>query len=147
MPNVQLENVSVIGNRNRQHSDRQTLLVEVVRECDVNAIFRKSGCLKNTGIYIDSQMSKISLKRKEKLLVLRREMLRRNKSLKILVRNAQLLVCGTYFYWDDLLGLCLGNLDMLENNLLNDDAAEELMKLTKLDMKEFLNVLKNYDIR
>uniref|UniRef100_A0A0A1X612 Leucine-rich repeat flightless-interacting protein 2 n=1 Tax=Zeugodacus cucurbitae TaxID=28588 RepID=A0A0A1X612_ZEUCU len=147
MPNVQLESVTVIGNRNRTHNDRQTLLVEVVRECDVNAIFRKSACLKNTGIYIDSQMSQISLKRKEKLLVLRREMLRRNESLKIVVRNTQLVVCGTYFYWDDLLGLCVGNLDMPDTNLVSDDAAEELKKLTKLDMREFLSVLKNYDIR
>ncbi|XP_018786547.1 PREDICTED: uncharacterized protein LOC108967519 isoform X1 [Bactrocera latifrons] len=147
LPNVALENVCVIGNRNRQQNNRQTLLVEVVRECDVNAIFRRSACLKNTGIYISSQMSQISLKRKEKLLVLRREMLRRNQSLKILVRNTQLLVCGTYFYWDDFLGLCVGNLDVPECNLVSDDAAEELKKLTKLDMKEFLNVLKNYDIR
>ncbi|XP_017481397.1 PREDICTED: uncharacterized protein LOC108370570 [Rhagoletis zephyria] len=148
MPNVQLESVFVIGNRNRIHHDRQILLVEVVHEVDVNAIFRKSACLKNTGIFIESQMSQISLKRKEKLLVLRREMLRRNASLKIMVRNTQLLVCDTFFYWDDLLGLCMGNLDTPETEIISgDEAAEELQKLTKLDMKEFLNVLKTYEIR
>uniref|UniRef100_W8C5I0 BED-type domain-containing protein n=1 Tax=Ceratitis capitata TaxID=7213 RepID=W8C5I0_CERCA len=148
MPNVQLEGVTVIGNRNRQNNDRQTLLVDVVHEFDVNQIFRKSSCLKNTGIYIESQMSQISLKRKEKLLVLRREMLRRNASLKIFVRNTQLLVCDTCFYWDELLGLCMGSLDSPNNSLVTgDEAADELKRLTKLDMKEFLNVLKNYDIK
>ncbi|XP_053949746.1 uncharacterized protein LOC128857924 isoform X1 [Anastrepha ludens] len=148
MPNVQLESVSVIGNRNRLHHDRQILLVAIVHETDVNAIFRKSACLRNTGIYIESQMSQISLKRKEKLLVLRREMLRRNRSLRVMVRSAQLIVCNTYFYWDDLLGLCVGNLDVPDMQLISgDEAAEELKKLTKLDMKEFLSVLKNYDIR
>ncbi|XP_067635277.1 uncharacterized protein [Eurosta solidaginis] len=148
MPNVMLESVTVIGNRNRPNQDRQTLLVQIVHENDVNAIFRKSSCLRNTGIYIESQMSQITMRRKEKLMVLRREMLRRNGSLRILVRNAQMLVCDTFFHWDDFLGLCMGNLDAPENELVcGEEAIEELKKLTNLDMKEFLNVLKNYDIR
>ncbi|XP_075156392.1 uncharacterized protein LOC142229702 [Haematobia irritans] len=124
-------------------SNRKCILVELQNNADAKVIFRQIPKLKDTGIFIESEISPAQRKRKDKLMIIRKELLRRKPDLKVLVRDTTLVVNGQHFYWDHVEGLCHdGNKEALELN-----AIEYLKALTSLDLREFMDILLNYDVQ
>ncbi|XP_073835544.1 uncharacterized protein [Musca autumnalis] len=124
-------------------SKKKCLLIELQNPLDAKNILRQIPKLKDTGIFIEPEISPLQRKRKDKLMIVRKELLRRKPDLKVMVRNTTLVVEGQQFYWDDVEGLCHdANREALELN-----AIEYLKKLTTLDLKEFIDILQNYDVQ
>ncbi|XP_061386318.1 uncharacterized protein LOC133321247 [Musca vetustissima] len=122
---------------------KKCLCIELQNHLDAKNILRQIPKLKDTGIFIEPEISPLQRKRKDKLMIIRKELLRRKADLKVMVRNTTLVVEGQQFYWDDVEGLCHdANKEALELN-----AVEYLKKLTTLDLKEFLDILQNYDVQ
>lgn len=144
---IPLLNVTVLpstSKTNTSNTTKETVLLELKNEKDSSKIFAQSYKLKNSGIFIEPELSLFQRKRREKLLVLRKELLRRKPDLKVMVRNATLLVNGQNFYWCDIQGLCHAT---NHTETLQINATEYLKSLTGIDLNEFINILQNYDVQ
>ena len=155
LTDLKFSKVSSMGKSNFSQ-DKQQILVELSNPKEVGLIFKNCHKLKHSGVFIEPQMSVYARKRNGKLLVLRREILKRQQqttTLQIQVRNGQLIVNGQKFFWDEVDGLCLENAgesiatDNAASFNLQTKAVDSLKTLTGLDLTEFLNVLKNYDVQ
>ncbi|XP_013111466.2 uncharacterized protein LOC106089989 [Stomoxys calcitrans] len=124
-------------------TDKKCVLVELQNHTDVKTIFRQIPKLKDTGIFIESEISPAQRKRKDKLMIVRKELLRRKPDIKVMVRDCTLVVNSQQFYWDNVEGLCHdANKEALELN-----AIEYLKVLTSVDLREFIDILQNYDVQ
>ncbi|XP_037823022.1 uncharacterized protein LOC119611502 isoform X2 [Lucilia sericata] len=122
---------------------KECLSIELDSSQACKAILRQAHKLKDTGIFIEPEISPFQRKRKNKLMVLRKELLRRKPELKVLVRDTTLVVESKKFYWDDVEGLCHdGKYEAIELN-----GVDYLKQLSGLDLREFINVLQNYNIQ
>ncbi|XP_065364399.1 uncharacterized protein LOC135957553 [Calliphora vicina] len=144
LPDIKIINCSIIPSlKTSNDSNKECLSLELDSPQACKAIFRQAHKLKNTGIYIESEISPFQRKRKNKLMVLRKELLRRKPDLKVLVRDITLVVNGKNFYWDDVEGLCHdGKHEAIELN-----GVEYLNMLSGLDISEFISILQNYNIQ
>lgn len=127
-----------------KESNKVNLSVEMENTQDCKLILKQVHKLKNTGIFIELEISKFQRQRKNKLMVLRKELLKRKSDLKILIRDITLIVNGKKFYWDDVEGLCH---DGKQEDALELNGVEYLNVVTGLDLKEFVNVLQNYNVQ
>uniref|UniRef100_A0A1B0APE9 BED-type domain-containing protein n=1 Tax=Glossina palpalis gambiensis TaxID=67801 RepID=A0A1B0APE9_9MUSC len=144
---IPLLNVTVLpstSKTNISNTAKETVLLELKHEQDSSKIFAQSYKLKNSGIFIEPELSLFQRKRREKLLVLRKELLRRKPDLKVTIRNATLLVNGQNFYWCDIQGLCHAT---NHTETLQINATEYLKSLTGIDLNEFITILQNYDVQ
>ncbi|KAI8121254.1 hypothetical protein FF38_00840 [Lucilia cuprina] len=132
---------STKSSANTGHKECLSLEFDSSQAC--KAILRQAHKLKDTGIFIETDISPFQRKRKNKLMVLRKELLRRKPDLKVLVRDTTLVVESKKFYWDDVEGLCHdGKYEAIELN-----GVDYLKELSGLDLREFINVLQNYNIQ
>lgn len=127
-------------NRN---SNAENVIVEFLTPEDCNLVCRQVEKLKNTGIFIEPESSPLLRKRKNKLMILRKELLSRKSNLNISVRNSTLLINGKRFYWDDDKGLCY---DFTTPEAAEISGVKYLENFTGLDLREIIHVLRNYDV-
>ena len=128
----------------RTFKNRERVSIELLSLEDCRLVLSQVNKLKNTGISIESVLSPLLRKHKNKLMVLRKELLKRKPDLKVSVRNVTLMVNDKKFYWDDIEGLCH---DLTLPEAFNLCGVEYLKNLTGLDLSEFINILKKYDIK
>lgn len=146
---MMLENIKIVHcciiptAKTSKMSNKETILIELNRAQDCKTILRQTSKLKNTGIFIEVDTSPFQRKRKNKLMVLRKELLRRKPELKVLVRDTTIVVNGKHFYWDDVEGLCHD----FKGELTELNGAEYLKRITGLDLKEFIIFLLNYNVQ
>uniref|UniRef100_A0A240SWD6 BED-type domain-containing protein n=1 Tax=Glossina brevipalpis TaxID=37001 RepID=A0A240SWD6_9MUSC len=133
-----------ISKSSLSNTTKETVLVELKHAQDSSKIFAQSYKLKNSGIFIEPELSMFQRKRKEKLLVIKKELLRRKPDLRITVRNASLMVNRQSFYWCDIQGLCHAT---NHAGTLQINATEYLKSLTGVDLREFITILQNYDVQ
>lgn len=128
----------------RTFKNRDRVAIELLSPKDCRLVLSQVNKLKNTGISIEPVLSPLLRKFENKLLVLRKELLKRKSDLKVSVRNAILMVNGKKFYWDDIQGLCH---DLTLPEAVNLCGVEYLKNLTGLDLSEFINILRKYDVK
>ncbi|XP_037937607.1 uncharacterized protein LOC119671147 [Teleopsis dalmanni] len=145
LPNIDINNVNIMTKSNNSRQ-KCSLVVELKNDSDAKLIYKNCCKLKNTGIFVEPFNSQYTQRRKEKLIVLRKEIKRRKPELKVFVQGHQLAVNGTSFYWDDMEGLCIARVINWDNCTVKP-AAEYLETATGLNLSEFLNVLKNYNVQ
>lgn len=144
LDDIKIINCTIIpSTKSTPESCKECICIELQNPQDAKEIFRQTHKLKDTGIFIESEISPFQRKRKDKLMVLRKELLRRKPELKVLVRNTTLVVNGKNFYWDDVEGLCHDSY----KDAIELTAVEYLKSLTTLDLSEFINILQNYNIQ
>ncbi|XP_005180458.1 uncharacterized protein LOC101898356 [Musca domestica] len=144
LEDINIVNCTIIpSSKPSLDTKKKCVLIELQNHLDAKNILRQIPKLKDTGIFIEPEISPLQRKRKDKLMIIRKELLRRKVDLKVMVRNTTLVVEGQQFYWDDIEGLCHdANKEALELN-----AIEYLKKLTTLDLKEFIDIIQNYDVQ
>ncbi|TMW50839.1 hypothetical protein DOY81_004076 [Sarcophaga bullata] len=118
--------------------------IELLRPEDCGLVLSQVDKLKNTGITIEPELSPLLREQRNKLMILRKELLSRKPELNVIVRYATLLVEGKKFYWDRFDGLC-HDFTCTETNEI--DSVEYMNQLTGLDVSEFIYVLRQYHIR
>ncbi|TMW50847.1 hypothetical protein DOY81_004084 [Sarcophaga bullata] len=126
-------------------SDTETISVELSKAADCKLVLKHMHKLKNSKVFIEPELSPLQRKRKNKLMIIRRELLNRKPDLKVLVRDATLVVKSKNFYWNDTDGLCHD--DCSSPEALQITGVEYLKNLTGLDLEEFLNILQKYDVK
>ncbi|KAM7349334.1 uncharacterized protein ACRADG_008331 [Cochliomyia hominivorax] len=143
---IKILNCSIIpsAKTSSMESHKETLSIELENPQACKLILRETHKLKNTGIFIETEISTFQRKRKNKLMVLRKELLKRKSDLKVLVRDTTLVVNGKKFYWDDVEGLCH---DGKEEEALEMNGVEYLENVSGLDLREFINVLQSYNVQ
>lgn len=125
---VSAENLHVLALN--KTNDPQ-LLAMFTRTQNKQAVLIASSKLKNTGFVIHQDLSKSSRVRETKLLLLRKELYRLNKNLKLQLRSDRLFVGGVQFTWCNLLGLCHDS----------KPGVSKLQEITGFDLKNFTSAL------
>lgn len=152
--NLDLHNVSILRcaiipcsktSSSSNTSDTGTISVELSKAEDCKLVLKRMHKLKNSKVFIESELSPLQRKRKNKLMIIRRELLNRTPDLKVLVRDATLVVKSKNFYWHDTDGLCHD--DCSSPEAMQTSGVEYLKNLTGLDLEEFLNILQKYDVK
>uniref|UniRef100_T1I0U7 Uncharacterized protein n=1 Tax=Rhodnius prolixus TaxID=13249 RepID=T1I0U7_RHOPR len=104
----------------RAHSVAQgrLLLVELVRQADVQAMLINAKKLKGSGIWINRDLTYQDRQKKKKLLEIRKKIMAVDKVEKVLVRDGYLLYKKKKFYWDEEKGITASKEDDL--SLINE---------------------------
>lgn len=123
----------------------EIISVELSKAEDCKLVLKQMHKLRNSKVFIEPELTPLQRKRKNKLMVVRRELLSRKSDLKVLVRNTTLVVKGKNFHWDDTDGLCHDISTSPET--LQTSGVEYLKSITGLDLTDFLNILQKYDIK
>ena len=118
--------------------------VELLRPEDCSLVLSQVDKLKNTGITIEPELSPLLREQRNKLMILRKELLSRKPELNVIIRYATLLVEGKQFYWDKFDGLCH---DLTCPEVTEIDSVKYMNQLTGLNVSEFINVLRQYRVR
>lgn len=86
-----------------------TILAEMESEQCVREVLKRSKLLKGTSIYVDRDLSKEKQQQRKAMITLKKEILSKNKSLKVSVINEKLKVAKHWFTWNDKKELTCGN--------------------------------------
>uniref|UniRef100_T1HH99 Endonuclease-reverse transcriptase n=1 Tax=Rhodnius prolixus TaxID=13249 RepID=T1HH99_RHOPR len=119
---VMISNTFIIGN---QASKRNIIKAEFALQTTVQQIFRNVKKLKGCGISIQNDFPLVIRLRRNKLLTIRRVMMKENYKTKIIIRQDKMLIGGKRFHWNDDKGR------MFESK----KGLNTLLKISGLDMK------------
>lgn len=127
---INVENIHVYTLGNHQ-SPNPPLLVTFNRLQDKIAVLAASKNLKNSGFVIHHDLPDVTRKKRTKLLLLRKELSRLSKTLKISLRTDILMIEGHPFTWCNVNGLCYKN----------QDGLQKLREITGLDVSDFISAV------
>ena len=131
-------------SRTEHRTSTTITTIELLRAEDCSLVLSQADKLKNTGITIEPELSPLLRAQRNKLMILRKELLSRKPELNVIIRYATLLVEGKQFYWDKFDGLCH---DFTCPEVTEIDSVKYMNQLTGLDVSEFIYVLRQYHIR
>lgn len=87
----------------------QALIVEFVKQYDVQSVLRNARKLKGTGIWINRDLTHHARQKKKKLLEIRKRVMEVEKGERVLVRDDYLLFKNKKFSWDEEKGITAAN--------------------------------------
>lgn len=100
------------------------ILVEFLKLSDVHLILKNARKLKNTGLWIQKDMTYQDRKRRKKFLELKNQILEKNKEARVLIRDDYLLFRNKKFFWSDEQGVTTKHeedLKLFEGYVNNED--------------------------
>uniref|UniRef100_T1IAI8 Uncharacterized protein n=1 Tax=Rhodnius prolixus TaxID=13249 RepID=T1IAI8_RHOPR len=127
---INVENIHAFALGNQQTSN-PPLLLTFSRFHDKLAILAASKNLNNTGFAIHQDLPDTTRKKRMKLLLVRKELSRLSKTLKVSLRSDNLIVEGHLFTWCQMIGLCYKN----------QDGLQRLREITGLDLSGFISAV------
>lgn len=96
-------------------------------------VLNSAKILRGTGFVIHEDLPEVTRKKKTKLLLLRREILRLNRDIKVKVRSDCLMVEGCKFVWSSRDGLCCAG----------QDGVRKLNELIGGNLSDFVSALRS----
>uniref|UniRef100_T1I8S1 Uncharacterized protein n=1 Tax=Rhodnius prolixus TaxID=13249 RepID=T1I8S1_RHOPR len=120
----------------RGNLDDKPLLVTFLRFHDKLAILKNCKCLKNTGFVIQQDYPLNIRQRRSKLLLIRREILRKKFGVRVAILNDTLLIQNERFEWSLAKGLIFQN----------EEGTRKLSELVGADLTNFINALASNSI-
>ena len=139
---IKIDRCTVSPKRRRTSTTITT--IELLRPEDCRLVLNQVDKLKDTGITIEPELSPLLREQRNKLMILRKELLNRKPELNVIIRYATLLVEGKQFYWDKFDGLCH---DLTCPGAAQIDSIKYMKRLTGLNVREFINVLRKYHVK
>lgn len=103
-----------------------TILAEMESEHIVDEVLKRSKLLKGTTIYVDRDLSKGKQQQRKAMISLKKEILSKDKTLKVSVINEKLKVDKQWFMWNEKKELVCGNQNakLVLNNLYKNVILE-----------------------